>query len=492
VPDHAARGRQVCEQTLGLYHVLDREDWQQDPQWQRLAADDRLRLAEDTRELLLLLAWSRVQCGQSGPLAPRADAVSRGETASLADALRGALILLDRADAIEGLEPSPALARDRASYLEQLGDTEAARQAREAAERLEPVSARDYYQLAMTDSRRGDCARAIEDLDRATALNPRHYWSWVQKGICHYELRRYALAAADFGVCIGLWPEFAWGYFNRGRSLDVNGQWDEAVTDYTEAIRRDPAFLLAYESRGVAYVSLGHYEAALDDFDRAAALGSDHPSMLAGRGVAREALGRHDEADAAFEAALARPELTGEDRVHVLSLYGSAVKDRLPKKAREAFAEVLRLSPDNPRALYSMAALLMNDKRDVEEALSYFDRVIQLSPEFAEARQYRGILLARLGKFEAAGEDINWCIQREPQSGAPLYAASCVSALLAKQWAAVKGDPVARAQAEAAVNQTLGFLQKALALGFGRDKAGTDPDLEGIRRDPRFAQLLKR
>jgi tetratricopeptide (TPR) repeat protein len=296
----------------------------------------------------------------------------------------------------------------------------------------------------------------------------------------------------DFGVCIGLWPEFAWGYFNRGAALDANGQWAEAVTDYTEAIRRDPGFLLAYESRGVARVSLKQFDAALADFQKAADLGSDHPALLAGRGMALEALGRHDEADAAFEAALARPRLAEEDRLNVLFLYGSAVKDRLPKKAREAFAEVVRLSPNNQRARYDLATLLMNDKKDAEEALSYFDRVLQANPEFAEARRYRGILLARLGKFEAAGQDINWCIQREPQSGAPLYAAACVSALLAKQWAAVKGDTVARAQADAAVNQALGFLQRALALGFGRDRASTDQDLEGIRRDARFQQLLKK
>src|SRR5262249_49983932 len=59
--DHLRQGTIVCEKTLGLYGVLERDDWQEGPDWQRLNAEERQRLAEDTRELLLLLAWARVQ-----------------------------------------------------------------------------------------------------------------------------------------------------------------------------------------------------------------------------------------------------------------------------------------------------------------------------------------------------------------------------------------------------------------------------------------------
>ena len=51
-----AEGARVCEETLSLYDVLHRPDWQAQPEWRRLAPEDRRRLAENTRELLLLLA----------------------------------------------------------------------------------------------------------------------------------------------------------------------------------------------------------------------------------------------------------------------------------------------------------------------------------------------------------------------------------------------------------------------------------------------------
>ena len=63
-----------------------------------------------------------------------------------------------------------------------------------------------------------------------------------------------------------------------------------------------------------------------------------------------------------------------------------------------------------------------------------------------------------------------------------------VGALLAEDWSGQKPP----AQVEAAANQALGFLERALAAGYGRDRAATDRDLEGIRNHPQFQRLLPR
>ena len=85
-----------------------------------------------------------------------------------------------------------------------------------------------------------DLARAVAELDQALELNPRDYWSSVQRGVCELELGNLVAAAGDFGKCIGLWPDFAWGYFNRGCVLDRGGKKAEAIEDYSAALARDP------------------------------------------------------------------------------------------------------------------------------------------------------------------------------------------------------------------------------------------------------------
>src|SRR5207245_478229 len=137
--DHLREGRAVCEQTLNLFGVLDQPDWQDQDRWRRLAPEDQRRLAEDSRELLLLLARAR---------AGRQD-------------------------------------------------------------------------------------KAIAHLNEALRLNPRHYWSCMQRGLCYQERGEAALAAGDFGACVGLWPDFAWGYFNRACARALGGKKTEAIEDYT-------------------------------------------------------------------------------------------------------------------------------------------------------------------------------------------------------------------------------------------------------------------
>jgi tetratricopeptide (TPR) repeat protein len=413
------------------------------------------------------------------------------------------LALLDRAEQVRGLQPSRALWEARADYRAQLGEEAAAREARHQADQLQPVSARDHYQLALSYARRPDgnrLAQAVAELDRAIQLNPRHYWSWMQRGLCRQQRGEFALAAGDFGVCMGLWPEFAWGYFNQGCSFDQAGRKQEAILDYTAALERDPGMVLGYINRGVASLELRHYALALEDLTRAAELGRDDAFLHAGRGMALEGLGRSPEADEAFGLAFRRAvAIPEEQRNRLLWVYGFSVSGRLPGRAREAFDQVLRRHPDHPQALYGRALLAVREAEVMQalpvanrgllqtllrqEALGFFDRAVVADPGLLEARLYRAVLRARLGQFDPATEDINWCLAKNDRDGPTLYGAACVTALAAEQ---AGQTPTGALAAE----QALDLLRRAFAQGYGQDKAALDPDLAGICRYPRFQELV--
>ena len=110
------------------------------------------------------------------------------------------------------------------------------------AELTPAASARDLYLLAGAHARKGGrdgYTQALAELNRALELNPRHYWAWIQRGLCHQELKEYVLAAGDFGTCVGLWPEFAWGYFSRAWLLDHTGKKAEAVAEALSGVSQD-------------------------------------------------------------------------------------------------------------------------------------------------------------------------------------------------------------------------------------------------------------
>jgi serine/threonine protein kinase/tetratricopeptide (TPR) repeat protein len=459
-------GKLACEEALGLYDVLGREDWQRGPDWRRLSGDDRLRLGESVRELLLLLAWSRVRARPA-------------DRACLADALG----LLGRAAAVGGLGASRALWEDRARYLRLLGEDKPADEALAAARALEPATARDHYLLATSCARQGRHADAVAHLDRAVRLNPRHYWSVAQRGLCRLELGQTTLAVADFSACVGLWPEFAWGYFNRGYTLEKAGSRAEAVGDYTTALSLDPDFVPAYLNRGLARLELRQYVAALADFDEALRRGRDDAFLHSGRGISLEKLRRFAEADRAFAAAGARAQqLPAEAQDRLRCAFGFAVAARKPDSAGSAFAEVLARSPQHTQALYGRAMVLVEAGRE-PAAIACFSKALEADPHFADARRYRAILYARAGRFGPASQDINACLAAAGEDGPTLYAAACVTSRLAEK--------TTGAAAEALAGQGLAFLERALQRGFGADRAAADPDLRSLRGRARFSAALK-
>ncbi|WP_074307368.1 protein kinase domain-containing protein [Singulisphaera sp. GP187] len=461
---HLRQGIAVCEQTLALYALADGRSAQEHPDWVRLAPAERLTLAEDRRELLLLLAGARVRLAPNDPRE-----------------LQAALALLDRAEALHGLKRSKALWLDRAAYLDQLGNHDEAKTAQRLADQIQPTSARDHYLLAISHARTRTIAgyrNAVTELGEALRLNPRHYWSVIQRGICHMELGERILAVRDFGIGTGLWPEHPWSYFNRGHVLDRSGMKVEAIADYTAALERAPQFVAALTNRGLAHLELRQYTPALADFDAALALAKGTAVIHAGRGIALEALARHVEADFEFREAFDRVAPgPGAERTRFLWTYGFAVANRVPAAATAAFDEVLRDAPRHPQALYGRAMLAMSDGQ-LDTALDFFSRTLDSDPRFTQARRSRAVVLARLNDHERANRDVEWCLEHEPDSGDSVYTAACVSAL------AARGNPDPRA-----IDKALDLLKKALELGTELT-ADNDPDLTAIRQDPRFQAIL--
>ena len=120
----------------------------------------------------------------------------------------------------------------------------------------------------------------------------------------------------------------------------------------------------------------------------------------------------------------------------------------------------------------------MRESRETE-AIRFFDRVLRVNPGFMDARRYRAVALAREDSLDKAFQDINWCLDKEPDSADTLYVAACVAAL-----AAGKRDD---AKLE---TQALEFLQKAADKDADLERARTDPDLARIRDHRPFKEIL--
>ena len=88
------------------------------------------------------------------------------------------------------------------------------------------------------------------------------------------ESKDYKGAIEDFNKAIALDAKNTDTYYNRGNARSGLKQYKEAIGDYDKAIALDPKYAKAFSNRGVAKLSVGDKPGGCADLNTAAALGN--------------------------------------------------------------------------------------------------------------------------------------------------------------------------------------------------------------------------
>ncbi|MDR3081425.1 MAG: tetratricopeptide repeat protein [Streptomyces sp.] len=222
----------------------------------------------------------------------------------------------------------------------------------------------------------GEDARALEDFDRALALDPDLVRAHRGKALALSRTgdREGALVLLD--RILELEPDKAWNVILRGELHRLLRHYDEAIRDLSEGIRRNPASEFAWASRGATHERNGDFDAAIADLNQALDLAPDYAWALARRARAWRGLGESTrQLDDLYPAVTLHPEW---------------------EWGRGERGDALRVAG-----------------RD-EEALADYDIALTLDPGYASAYASRGVSLANLGREEEALADLNRAVELRP------------------------------------------------------------------------------
>lgn len=129
--------------------------------------------------------------------------------------------------------------------------------------------------------------KAIEDYDRAIAINPNDADIFNDRGTSQRALGHYDLAIADFDRATAINPSNASALSNRCFAKAVAGQAEQSLVDCDQSLRLRPKDPDALASRGFAYVKLGRYVEALADYNAEIEISPGNAYSLYGRGIAK-------------------------------------------------------------------------------------------------------------------------------------------------------------------------------------------------------------
>jgi serine/threonine protein kinase len=471
----------MARDALAAYGVLDNPNWRGGPLVAPLPPADQKRLIDHIGEMLLTWAeaehrWSEGAKGRERP-----------------EALARAWRLTEEAAAClnDGGE-NLAVWRQKAVLAGAIGrnDVEAIV---ETADRMTPRTSDDHYYLGRALARRHELKKAIGHLLKATELEPTRFWARINLGSCYYDLGDIAQAVAAYGMCVGLARDPAqeyYAYYHRGMVFRAQGAHVAAIADLERAVERLPSLPadLARSERPKLSLLLAE---VLRDRGK---LLSKPADFAAAEKVLTDALDADGEVLRLYllraEVRALRGDKAGAGRDWQAALKVEPVDERdwtfrgLARLeqgdaagALADFERALQLNATFYLALQNKAHVLSVKQGKDAESLAVLNRLVDLYPDFVKARIGRGVLLARQGKRLEAHADAVESLARD-RSGETLYMAANIYALTVKQ------EPADARRSHA-------LLAAALLNGFGFDDVDGDADMEMVRAQPWYKQVVE-
>ena len=214
-----------------------------------------------------------------------------------------------------------------------------------------------------------------------------------------------AKAVCDRAIAIKPKNSGTWTCY--GDALYKLGDYREARVSYQKASKLDPNNPKVRDRYGVALYQLGLYQEALTEFKKATKLDPDDAKIWENTGQTLEALERKEEAHQAYEQALGAVDkqlLVLPQDATVWMERGRILQEKLqsPEEALTAYNKALELAPDLYLAWDAKGSVLYNLEL-FEKSLDAYNRALDINPEYAPSWHGQGVLLNEgLSEREAA------------------------------------------------------------------------------------------
>ncbi|KZY03849.1 MULTISPECIES: tetratricopeptide repeat protein [unclassified Sulfitobacter] len=192
-------------------------------------------------------------------------------------------------------------------------------------------------------------------------------------------------------------------------------QYGLAIREYKEVPSDDPAYHVAELGRADALRRLGEEEEAIQVLEQLTRIHGDLAVVHSTLGDMLRAKEEYTAAIDAYDRALAA---TGEGlRTRWLLFYSRGIAyERLGDlaAAEKDFRSALEINPEQPQVLNYLGYSLVEQQRNLDEALDMIERAVAASPDSGYIVDSLGWVLYRLGRYDEAVEQMERAVELVP------------------------------------------------------------------------------
>jgi serine/threonine protein kinase/Tfp pilus assembly protein PilF len=457
-----------AEKALAAYRVLDTERWWATEPATRLAPNQAVELRE--RVAALLLDLSRAG-GTRAALATGGDRSQWLERAN--DWNR-------RAEQAFPAEAPRGVWTQRAWLARLAGDAAGADAAARTAAGIPLRTAVDFRTEGRELMEHGKLKDASERLAKAVELDPTDFWATFNLGMSHYARREDQAAVAAYDKCVSLDPAVPGAYYNRGMALLRLQQFQKAEDDFTRVIAAKAEWAEPYLNRAAAREALGQFDPATEDLSRALDLGYPPTAVLLTRSRVYARAGKADLAR--LDHAEGMKGTPTDDRGWITRGIAHMPNDPKAKldeyqAALADFDKALALNPRSASAL-QFKARVYSRANENRRAVDVLTELLGYYPEALDALSGRAMLYSRMGERAKAHVDADVALRLADEAPRTVYQLAGVYAMTS----ATHPDDK---------REAFRLLASALRKGFGFDLLDQDRELDPLRSDPEFSEVIE-
>lgn len=280
-----------------------------------------------------------------------------------------------------------------------------------------PKSFRWRYLLGHVQAAVGESNPSIRTLRRATELRPDYLPAYLKLGELHIERGELDEAERNFQHVLDAAPTFARAHAGLGRVAAKRRHFSSAAEHYERSLAEHSGSRAHY-ALAMAYRRIGRVEDAKEQLRRSESARYELPtsdplmesvwrlevggSFEFRQGLDRLGEGALEEATAHFENALRmKPELAADAHYCLGNIRNRRAE---PDLAMYHYRKALEIRPGFHGALNNLGVAHIK-KRQYEQAMECFDRVIELRPREPQAHVNLGFVLGHLGRMDEAIEE---------------------------------------------------------------------------------------
>jgi len=204
--------------------------------------------------------------------------------------------------------------------------------------------------------------------------------------------------------------------FNKGLELYYQKRWADSREFFKEAFQKDPLDTMSFSFYMSASYKNNDLIKTVNQIEQAAIEGGNTPLLKAHLGIAYMSRGfiepnMLDEALSQLKEALREnPDLSIANSGMGMLYF----RKRLIPRAKGYFIKALKSNDKDLMAIELLGNILMIDEKKPDAALEFFQKLIELAPNYADGYFMAGSACQRAGKKEEAIKYFQVCMEKDP------------------------------------------------------------------------------